>query len=406
MTSLSKDVGGSTVERVVERVQETTVADAKSRRVGMTPDVLDEQAASAIQQALGTKGAHTLTDDCREIITGLLRSTKNRVVGDHPEAVHDWCDTLALKMGAWITAGFAEHDRGRIRTADRYFFIKDVQFFAYPLLMGSVRPEELVEASMAYSRALDVKDCFEYANLSRAAKRELAEDDRNLHSQYFELPTRAVFDLSDREKERLGVREVSTRLCRSDGSVDLMRKDRSGIDLLRDQFRRRERSLGIPERLYSDYELWWIDHKTVDPYLLKSCIPRYAELGVATQLDGFTDQARGLARILNGTDEDLERLSLKPSDGLGGPGPLAAYYGVGIENHDFHSEISRKRMPLDVAPFYKAALLPLIVSDYDVEDVIEFGLSHGMDPEIFSQGRDGVFETNRFDGWDRLDELD
>ncbi|QGA80514.1 hypothetical protein [Candidatus Nanohalobium constans] len=295
-------------------------------------------------------------------------------------------DDLASTMGRLVSFGFHEHDDGNMDAAEVYFIAKDALMFGKPVKEGEILPEDLVEAAVSYSDALEAKDCHEWAQLDRETKLTLAED-FEMVDQYLDSSTEELYrNTTSEEKDLLGVRDVD-----SENLEDLWNdivQDHEGLNFVKGIFERREDALGIREGLYSEHELWWLDHKAVDFYSTDCAIARYAELEAATGLDQFGQQALSLIDARDGSKAEAVGKSMKPSDGIAGPGLLASMYLTGVEAHDSHGVASKRAMPELVAPYYKATLLPQFADSYSVEDLREYAATyHSGNIEEFAEAK-------------------
>jgi hypothetical protein len=325
---------------------------------------------------------------------------------DRWQAVNKEVDSLSWAVGVCYMLGFIAHDRGDIAASEAYFFAKDLNMFGYPLSQGTITTEDVVAATKQYSEILEIKDAMEWSRLSAEAKRTKASEApqcvENLTGNdlefYLDLSTKQVYEeLTDTEKQALGVRDVDTRdfeIGREDWDDPWqpLTTDDEAQHLIEQKSAERARRLGLSEALYS--ERWFIPHKAVEPYSAGCFAARYAELAGATLLDQFDAQAMVFTR-----DAEPERKqttttrTVKESDGLRGPGTLALYYALPVELHDAKTGIATRRIPHTVAPHIKATQLRSVYDDgVDHNDVRNFGLSYRQEVDQSLSGWDEFLE--------------
>ncbi|MFD1642441.1 hypothetical protein [Halohasta litorea] len=309
------------------------------------------------------------------------------------QAVNKEVDCLAWAMGVCYIYGFIEHDRGNLAESEAYFFAKDLAMFAYPLSEGVITTTDVVDSVTQYRELLDIKDSLEWANLSAEAKRTKAGEtrldiaDMTGHDIefYLDLSTKQIFqELSDREKQALGVRNVDSRdfeIGREDWDDPWqpLAEDDEAHRLLEQNSAERARRLGLSEEVYS--ERWFLPHKAVESYTDGCFAARYAELAGATLLDQFDTQAQVFTRDAGAeTKRAIAERTLKESDGLRGPGNLALYYALPVELHDTKTGIATRRIPHAVAPHLKATQLRRVYDEgVDYNDVRNFALSYNQE---------------------------
>jgi len=331
---------------------------------------------------------------------------------------------LSMAMASADVEGFKYHDRGDFDTATLYFFAKDANMWASKVENGEITPEDIFEASKAYSDALAAKDDWEWANLPEEQKERLLDIDTSeieeelgqSWSYYTNLSSREVHEeLDETEKETLRIGDVSKELflekeepesvkglidqyweelneedsLKEDIEDELknrsdvegvkkywsnLKEDKEGEELILEHSHRRAEALNFgPESKEDGHELWWKPHKTGRDYSTLCETSRNAILYEATDEDGFLQLAQMLKE-----DDSIDKAFKNPKDfkseGQGHGGIVSKSYLESVEAHDTKGLQGIQMMRASASKYYRATLISHFTNqfDFNISDIASF----------------------------------